>query len=244
VKALTVAGAVLALASLAAAQAPQEPVAPTGTAPAVPDYFSAGTDSLIVVVPYRAQDEIRRDLEQAMAGQAQAVNEMERAKLIEAHAETRIKIKEVELQGIGAQLDLAKHEKNEMRKAEFEGRKKVAEAEKQLLEKRRDLRRREIDIAKARKEFFEAQGKSFQLEAELGVKREARASMTSALLSGTGQEQFIKATQEIDKLTKKVLDAQIETADKYKKQADLEVQIVKIRKQIYESQVKAGKVER
>lgn len=237
---LSAALAVLAVSVLlaGAAQAQYGRSAPAD--PAVPDLFSATADSLTVLVDYRTEEEIQEDLSNAVRAQSLAVQRQERARMLETLAETRIKLKEVEMTSLDAQIDLARNAKNELLKKELETRKKFAESEKQLLERRRDLRSRDISVAGALKEYHEAHAKVSQIELQLATRRRQRAALGAAINPALSAD-FQRLQQEITSLEEKVLNAQIEEANKWKTVADQEARLVRIRKAVFQSQNKVAR---
>lgn len=213
--------------------------APAAGSAAAPLFVAAG-DTLTVLVDYRAESEISRDLQSAVAEKALAERRLDRASMLATVAETHIDIKTSEIKGLDAQIALAKTEKNDAKRAELEGRRKYAETEKQLLERRRDLRRREIDTARAVKAYHDAAAKSCRLEMDLAVKRRERASITSTVDPNAAAE-YKRLQLEITKLEGGVLDAQVAQAGKRKDLAEQEVQLGKVRRAVYESQLKVAR---
>lgn len=221
------------------AGAPAAAVAPVPGSAASPIFVAAG-DTLTVLVDYRAETEISRDLQNAVAEKALAERRLDRASMLATVAGTHIDIKTSEIKGLDAQIALAKSEKNDAKRAELEGRRKFALVEKQLLERRRDLRRREIDTARAVKSFHDAAAKSCRLEMDLAVKRRERASITSTVDPNAAAE-YRRLQMEISKLEGGVLDAQVEQAAKRKDLAEQEVQLGKVRRAVYESQLRVAR---
>ena len=238
---------------VAAQPAPEEaPVAVPGTAtpapvPATPargvpgpdafPTFNAVDDSLTVLVDYRAEAEIQRELQGAVAEKAMADRDVERGRLLERLASSRIEMKASEIKALEAQVSFAKQEKNAGRQAELEARRKFAESEKQLLERRRDLRKREIEMARAVREYHEATEKSCRLELDLAVYRRERSEIPGTTDPGAAAE-FARLQREITRLEGAVLDARIKQADKRKALADQEVRLGKVRRAVYDSQLK------
>lgn len=215
------------------------PATPAGGPAAAPLFIAAG-DSLTVLVDYRAEAEISRDLQTAIAEKALAERRLDRASMLATVAETHIEIKASEIKGLDAQIALAKAEKNEVKRAELESRRKYALTEKQLLERRRDLRRREIDTARAVRSYHDAAAKACRLEQDLAVRRRERASITSTVDPGAAAE-FRKLQAEITKIEGNVLDAQVDQAARRKDLAEQEVQLGKVRRAVYESQLKVAR---
>jgi len=205
--------------------------------PEVAPVFNALDDSLTVLVDYRAEAEIQRELQNAVAEKALAERNVERGRLLERLAASRIDIKASEIKALEAQISFAKTEKNAMRQAELEGRRKYAESEKQLLERRRDLRKREIETARAVRDYHEATEKTCRLELDLAIYRRERAAIPGTADPGAAAE-FSRLQAEITKLEGRVLQAQVEQAGKRKSLAEQEVRLGKVRRAVFDSQLK------
>ena len=234
-----VAIALPAAAQVAPAQLPVSPPPPLAAAPS--PYFSSALDSLTVLVPYRERGEIEQEYLRSAAEQTLAAQQEERGKLLAAMAETRIKMKEIEIGGFKAQIDLAKQEKNELRKRDLEARRKVAEMEKSLLERRRDLREREIELSRALKDFHHANGRAQEIELELSSLRTQRASLASQPVSAAVQAEYFKLESDLRSLENKALKARVEVAGKRKDVAARETGVAQMRLQVFESQNKLAK---
>lgn len=218
---------------------PEVPV--PGLAPAtVSSGINAISDTLTVLIEYRAESEISRDLQNAVAEKALAERRADRARMLATQAEARIEIKNSEIKSLEAGIDFAKSEKNESKRNQLEGQKKFAGIEKQLLERRHELRQREIDLARAVRSYHEAAEKTCRLEMDLAVNRRERASIKSTADPGAAAE-FARLQAEIVKLEGRVLDAQIERAGKLKSLAQQEEHLGKIRRAVYESQLKVAR---
>ncbi|MHB8080374.1 MAG: hypothetical protein ACYDIE_14110, partial [Candidatus Krumholzibacteriia bacterium] len=218
---------------------PVPPPQPVTTPPAT--YFSSAMDSLTVLVPYRARSEIEQEYASAAGEQKLAEQQEERGKQLAAMAETRIKMKELEIDGLKAQIDLAKQEQNGPRQRELEARRKVAEMEKSLLERRRDLRRREIDLSRALKDFHDANGKTQQIELDLSSLREQRAALVLRPGSVAAQDEYYRLESELRATEAKALRARVELAGRRKDVADREVGVARMRLQVFDSQNKLAK---
>jgi len=204
-------------------------------------YFSSAMDSLTALVPYREHGEIEQESTNAAAEQLLAAQQEERGKRLAAMAETRIRMKEVEIDGFKTQIDLARQAKNKLRKQELEARRKVAEMEKSLLERRRDLRKREIELARALKDFHGANGKAQKIELDLSSLRMQRASLPTPPVSAAAQTAYFKLESDLRSIEVKVLRARVEVAGKRRDVADRETGVAKMRLQVFESQNKLAK---
>lgn len=224
--------------------APVVPVVPGEPVPAMapmaaPTGYNAIADTLTVLVDYRAEAEITRDLQNATAEKALADRRVERFRMLARQAEARIEIKTSEIKSLDAEIDFAKTEKNESKRKEIEGRKKFAGTEKELLERRRELRQREIEMAQAVRAYHESVEKACRVEMDLAVARRGRAAITSTVDPGAAAE-FRRLQVEAVKLEGKVLEAQVERAGKLRNVAQQEEQLGKVRRAVYESQLKVA----
>lgn len=210
---------------------------PDAPARAVVPAFSM-TDSLLVLVPLRPIDEIRRDLETQQARKNAAEADVANAKMLQVRAETEIKLKDSQLQTIKASLDLAKKEKNDLQKTEWESKKRLAELEKGLLERREALRSKEIELAEAARSFADASAKVYDLELALAGKREQRGDFAARALTPEVIAAMARVDREAADLELRTLDAEINAANEKKNVAGKEVDFAKRRKQVLEAQIK------
>jgi hypothetical protein len=228
----------------AAPLAPVVPLAPeapvSGLAPmAAPTGYNAIADTLTVLVDYRAEADITRDLQNATAEKALAERRVERFRMLARQAEARIEIKASEIKSLDAEIDFAKTEKYEAKRKELEGRKKFAGTEKELLERRRELRQREIELAQATRAYHESVEKVCRVEMNLTAARRGRAAIPSTVDPGAAAE-FRRLQVEAVKLEGKVLEAQVDRAGKLKNVAQQEEELGKVRRAVYESQLKVA----
>lgn len=225
-----------------AAAAPQPPVTPSNQ----PASFStltttpAAVDSFLALVEVRSTADLRQELETAIARITAAQARMERARMLQARAQTHRKLKENDIQSLNDRRDLADKAKNELEKKDLERQKKQAELEKQMLERREELRAREIDAAKADLEWGEAGRRALELELDLASRREQRALLYGRPLSEEVGAEARRLGKEIGELEKKTLESQIDEADKRKKSAERQTELAKIRKKLFEAQQKVA----
>ena len=207
--------------------------------PVVAPLFDAAADTLIVLVDYRSETEINRDIDMAVAEKSLAEHRVDRGRLLAKLAESRIEIKKSQIKALEAEINYAKTQKNEVKRLDLEGRKKFAENEKRLLEKRRDLREREIETARALRDYHESTEKSLRLEMQLAIGRRERAPLSDGA-DPSAAAAYGRQWADLAKLEGKVLEAQVQQADKRKGLADQEVKLGKIRRVVYESQLKVA----
>ncbi len=212
---------------------------PTPATPVPGPVYGAVADTLTVLVDYRSEADITRDIDIAVAEKTRADGRVEHGRLLAAMAASRIEIKTAELKSLGAEISYAKSQKNDLKRAELEGRRKFAEAEKQLLERRRELREREIECARAARSYQEAQEKACRLELDLAANRRQAGSVSGNLDPGAAAE-YNRLQVASVRLEGKVLEARIDRAAKLKDLADQEVKLEKIRRAVYESQQKVA----
>lgn len=213
------------------------PPAPLPVTPVPGPVYGAVADTLTVLVDYRPEADINRDIDVAVAEKTRADGRVEHGRLLAAMAASRIEIKTAELKSLAAEISYAKSQKNDLKRAELEGRRKFAEAEKQLLERRRELREREIECSRAARNYQEAQEKACRLELDLAANRRQAGSVSGNLDPGAAAE-YNRLQAASLRLEGKVLEARIDRAAKLKDLADQEVKLEKIRRAVYESQMK------
>ncbi len=202
--------------------------------------FDAAADSLLALVAIRDVGEIQAEMNAAESQRAEGEMRLQRAMTMKARSETRIRLKQSELDAVKSRLDLAKKEKDEVRKLDLEGQKKKAELEKQLLERRADLRAREVDHAKAMVEFAKASARACEEELKLAAKRGERDALLQQPLSASLMTQLQAVELEINKLEGQTLDARIREADRLKDLSAKEVDLAKSRRKVFDTQMKVA----
>jgi len=203
-----------------------------------PQPFDAAADSLLALVAIRDVAEIQSELGAAQAQHAEGEMRLQRAMAMKARSETRIRLKQSELDAVKSRLDLAKKEKDEVRKVDLEGQKKRAELEKQLLERRADLRAREVEHAKAMVELAKASARACEEELTLAAKRGERDALLREALTASLVTRLQAAELEIRKYEGQTLDARIREADRLKDLSAKEVDLAKSRRKVFDTQLK------
>ena len=201
--------------------------------PYLPD---AATDSVLVVVELRRPAAIEYDLEVVTTRRAAAVLGESTARLFQSRAETKIKIKDTEIDALKARIDQAKSEGNEQRKRQLETQRDLAEVEKKLLKRREQLRREEIDYAKAEIDFHDTQMQALSSELELARMRARRADITGTIPTQERFEAAWRFDKQVRELEGATLDAQGKAAKQQKELVERAVDINKARKKVWESQ--------
>jgi hypothetical protein len=228
---------VAALAAAAAAQPPQStPAAPPSTA--VAPQSTSLEDSASTLVDMRSVEQIQQDLEDTASQAAQAEDHLREKRQLQIRAATEIKVKESQIQSLEAQIDLAKKEKDALKKSDLEGQKKLAALEKQLLERRKALRDREIDYWTATRDWLDLRRKSFDTEMELAQVRMQRSALLGSANSPAIYAQMQQLDQKVRDTERRTLDAQIAAADKRQGIAQEEAAVLKAKKEIFDAQIK------
>jgi len=230
-----------ALATTAAAQtgdARPSQAADSATVAPSPPASSTVDDSLIALVPIRGKEEIQRDLDAATARRTRAERDIEKAKVMQSRAQAEISAKALELQTIKTNLGLAKKEKNDVAKSQWDSKKRLAELEKTLLERRGELRAQEIALAEEMRDEAEATAKAFDAELELAVKRELRGGIQGKGDTPGVIDALARADLDIVTAQQQTLERQIEAADHRQSVAAKQVEIAKRRKQVLDAQIK------
>ncbi len=228
---------VLAAVATVAARA-QDPISAMSAVQPQLQAFDAAADSLLALVAIRDAAEIQSELGEAQARRAEGEMRLQRAMAMKARSETRIRLKQSELDAVKSRLDLAKKEKDEVRKLDLEGQKKQAELEKQLLERRADLRAREVDHAKAMVELAAASARACEEELKLAAKRGERDALLREALTASLVTRLQAAELEIRKYEGQTLDARIREADRLKDLSAKEVELAKSRRKVFDTQLK------
>lgn len=230
--------------TILACLAPAAALAQTGTVPPpvaaapVPAVVINNSDSLLALVPVRNIEDIKRELTEFSSQRDQATLEEQNGRMLQERAKTEIRLKEAAIQTIKVNLDLAKKEKNEIAKSEWESKKRLAELEKGLLERREAVRSKEIEYSKAARGYAEANIECRNLELALAGKRDERSSIAGRMLSAEVVAALQRTDRDLDDLQKRTLDAQIKAAEARKNIATKEVDLAKDRKKVLEAQIK------
>ena len=196
----------------------------------------AETDSLLVLIPLRSIDEIRRDLNAANARRSEAETRTARARVLQGRARTELDVNRAELDVIQSRFKLAKQEKDAARKSELERQRKFAQLERRLLERRETLRQQEIDLAAADRDLAEATAKARDAELALALKREQHAETASRPGVSTVEIQTVE--RELQALERRALRAQIDEATQRQSYSRREAELAKARLSVFEAQFK------
>jgi hypothetical protein len=236
--------AVLAMvAVIAAAAAAQTPPTPP-TTPAAPPTAAAASqpmsvaDSAATLIDPRTVELIQKDIEDMAGQKLQAEQTMDRKRQLQIRADTEIKVKETQIQSLGAQIDLASKEKDALKKSDLESQKKLAELEKQLLQRRKLLRDREIDYWTATRDYADMRRKSFESELALAQLREQRDGMIGSASSPAVYAQLQALETKLRDAERRTLEAQIAAATKRQAIAQQEAEVLKAKKEIFDAQIK------
>lgn len=217
----------LALAGPAAAQpAPDSTLAPAApAAPAAPTTAMAGLQSdtptsllrggplgeLMSVYPPRSTDEVGRQLDHARDLQRSAQAEIAGSRELAAAAEGRVRIMSEELETTKARLAVAKKLKNDFDRANLERDAEKQQAEKRYLERLRDALQADAAALDRQEEAARARVKALELELDV-ARRHAQLSTTLAPTA--------KDVADYRGLLKRMLDAQSDSAGRWKAYAD------------------------
>ena len=196
----------------------------------------AETDSLLVLIPLRSIEEIRRELTAANTRRSEAETRTARARVLQGRARTELDVNRAHLDVIASRLKLAKQEKDAARRTELEQQRKFAQLERNLLERRETLRQQEIDLASADRDLAEATAKARDAELALSLKRDQHAETASRPGSNTVDLQTLE--RELQALERRALGAQIDEATQRQSFGRREVDLAKARLSVFEAQFK------
>lgn len=221
----------LCVSAAAAARAQTETAAPAAA-------VISTNDSLLALVPARSVDDIKRDMGVYTAQRDIAENEARDSQMLQQRAKIEIQLKKSQIETIKVNADVAKKEKNDIAKGEWESKKRLAELEKTLLERREAVRAKEIEYANAKRANADANIDCLNTELALAGKRAERASIQARALTPEVVAALRRADEDLDGLQKRTLDAQVKAAEARKNVASKEVDLAKNRKQVLEAQIK------
>jgi len=198
----------------------------------------AETDSLLVLIPLRAVEEIQRELAVAHERRSAAETRTARARVLQGRARAELDVNRAQLDAISSRIKLAKQDQDATRKAEFERQRKFAQLERRLLERRETLRQQEIDLASADHELAEATSRARDAELALALKRDQHAETASRPGSNTVELQTVE--RELQSLERRALRAQIDEGTQRQSYARRESDLARARLLVFEAQFKVG----
>ncbi|MBP6875519.1 MAG: hypothetical protein KBD56_05570 [Candidatus Eisenbacteria bacterium] len=193
-------------------------------------------DSLMVLLPPRAADAVNQDL--ALAGTAQTDRDAElvAAQSRVGEAKANVKVCESEIETIKAMIKLAKERKDKTEEANLAQKQKTKERQLEMLKARKDLRDAETSLAEARRAMAQAQAGFYRKELELIEKRMALQEQ-SGMAVGTNLDALLRLQREIRNLERRCLEILKDVADKEKKAAEDEGNVVDKRLKVLQTQL-------
>jgi len=228
--------------ALAVAVSVTAPAALHGQAPPAPaagmqPTLAAG-DSVTTLVEFRSVEQIQKEIDELADQVAMASERYQAAKQIQVRADTDIMVKEAHIKTLEMEIELAKQQKDNLNKSDFEAKKKLAGLEKQLLERRKALRDREIAYWEASQDFAETRRKAFEAEMSLAQMGEQHARLLSTPNSPAVYGQLVELDKQLREAERRTLDGQIEAASKRESVAKQEAEVLRAKKEIFDAQVK------
>ncbi|MFZ1683836.1 MAG: hypothetical protein WAU88_06850 [Candidatus Zixiibacteriota bacterium] len=198
---------------------------------------SLTTGPRMVVIPWRATEEIAGDIENAQATRTLAVNRRVQAEARLREIEMSIDTRKVSLKDVDRHTDDAKDGKRE---SEVVGLKIESKAKQQaidLLGRLKELRKTEIEEAQAETELADMAISSLQMENELLIKRTGYDSLS---VNGATELNLTTARTVLGELESRLLKLQQDQASATQRLASKQKDIVNRRIKLHDSQVKLG----
>lgn len=190
---------------------------------------------LLSIVPHRAAEDIRADLDHAFIEIKLVQQRYARAKETYEMVQARIVVRENELKDIEQNLKNAKNSNNKSQAVSSEASKNASIQILDLLKSRKNLRKAEIEATEAGSSL--AQASKFVLELELEVSQK-QAEHDSLQFSGTPGMEVNALSQTIRTIEGKYLEAQQEEAKKLEQLASRERNVVNQRLKLFDLQGK------
>ena len=197
-------------------------------------HYRLALDEFLVLVPVRAQEDIRTDIKRSQDDEARAREEKQRAEQLERLARDQLEAQKQEIDAIKARLKIAKNEDRAADVIVLESDKKLAEGAKQLLEKRRDMRRKEIKGWDTVTKLAVSTREAAELELELARARETLRDKGPQ----ESNEEAHRLDRRVNELEKRTLEAQKKRAELRASVAQTEGDVVNSRLQLLKARAK------
>jgi len=201
---------------------------------ALPD---AAADSLLVLLPPRAEEAVRRDLAGAEALESRANADLVFAQGRLGEVKAHIEVRKSEIEATKAKVKLAKEQKNQTEQADLERQVKAHELRLKVLEARKDMRDAEVGLADTRRKAGQAQSSFFKKELELIVKRGDLLQMSSAGAGAANLDGLLRLQVEIRALEQRSMEILKDVAEAEKKAAEAELSLLNKRLKLHEVQL-------
>lgn len=214
-----------------------QPMTPAAfPAPPLTTLSTSNVDTFMVLVPLRADADIRNDLTAARMREASAEVAVRQAKDVQARAKAHIEVKKKEIELTKSRIDAAKKAQNAVDAGAFESQKKVLELELKLLERRSQLYAAEVELGEAVRDAARSRAKACEREMDLALKRQEIAALSRGALSQGTVAQAVQMSAQLNDLEKKTLEAMRDMAGKEADTAQKEKKIAERRLAILEAQ--------
>jgi hypothetical protein len=211
-------------------------------ASAVPGVLpDAAADSLLVLLPPRAQEAVRQDLADAEALANEANGDLVFAQGRQGEVKAHIEVRKSEIEATKAKIKLAKEQKNATEQVDLEQQVKAQELRLKVLETRKEMRDAEVVLADARRKAGQTQSGFFKKELELLAKRSDLQKMGSVGGGVANFDGLVRLQGETRELERRGMEILKGVAEAEKKVADAEVSLLDKRLKLHEVQLELFK---
>jgi len=197
-------------------------------------HYRLTLDEYLVLVPIRAEDDIRSDIDDSRRQEDRAREEKRSSEQLERLARDQLAAQKSEIDAIKARLKVAKNDDRKADVTVLEADRKLAEGAEDLLEKRRDLRRVEVRGWDMVAKLAVATRQAAELELELAS---ARERLKSDGPRGSA-EVARRLERRVNELEKRTLEAQKDRAELRAKVAQTEKDVVDSRLDLLKTRAK------
>ena len=188
--------------------------------------YRLALDEFLVLVPFRAEDDIQADIDASRLQERRALEEKRSTEDLERLARDQLEAQKAEIDAIKARLKVAKNDDRKAEEVVLESDQKLAEGAKELLEKRRDLRKEEAKGWDMVSKLAAATRQAAELELEL-------ASARNQLREAGPQ----RGTEELNRLERRVNELEKRTLEAQKKRADLRAKVAQTERDVVENRL-------
>jgi len=210
------------------------PARASAVAGVLPD---ASPDSLLVLLPPRTEETVRRDLTTAEAAETSAGTDLVSAQGRLGEVKAHIEVRKSEIETIKAKIKLAKEQKNQTEQVNLEREAKMKDLQMKVLEARKEMREAEVNLADTRRKTAQTQSGFFKKELELIGKRDDQLKMSSAGEGATNLDGLIRLQIEIRDLERRCIEILKDVVEREKNVADGETSLLEKRLELHEAQL-------
>ena len=194
-------------------------------------------EGLMVLLPSRAVESVRSDLEAAERLEKASNSARESAEEYLKVAKAQITVCTSEIDVLKDRVKLAKEQKNQTEQDSLERHIKAKDLQLKMLEARRDMREAEIGLADAQRRTAETSGGTLKKELELIERREMLVQISASREVPPDPIALTKLQTEVRDIERQTIEAMKDLAQKQKDAAEREMDVLDKRLNVHEAQL-------